>query len=439
MRIFLLPKAVLFCYNICGAVLETAQYGKGNDIIMLKSDQKYTSYIEVLKSELVPAAGCTEPIAIAFAAAKAHSVLGKLPEKVVIYVSGNIIKNVKSVVVPNTGGLRGIEAAAAAGIAAGDASKVLEVIADVDENGKQRILDFLKLHNIIVRPADNDLVFDIDLTVFAGSDSVRIRITDYHTNIVLIEKNGEVVYAPESVTFEKSENALVTEKDAMTIAEIVDFADTVDLSDIGDTIRRQIQYNSAISAAGLAHDYGANVGRILLKTYGNDVKIRAMAAPAAGSDARMSGCEYAKEYNKTEEELIRAVILSDLITIHQKSKIGRLSAFCGAISAGCGAVAGIAYLLGGDYDTIAHTLVNSLAIVSGIVCDGAKASCAGKIAAAVNAGILGYNMYLNGSQFWAGDGIVSKGVENTIRNVGRLGRDGMRETDREILKIMTEE
>ena len=424
MRIFLLPKAVLFCYNICGAVLETAQYGKGNDIIMLKSDKKYTSYIEVLKSELVPAAGCTEPIAIAFAAAKAHSVLGKLPEKVVIYVSGNIIKNVKSVVVPNTGGLRGIEAAAAAGIAAGDASKVLEVIADVDENGKQRILDFL-------------------------------------TNIVLIEKNGEVVYAPESVTFEKSENALVTEKDAMTIAEIVDFADTVDLSDIGDTIRRQIQYNSAISAAGLAHDYGANVGRILLKTYGNDVKIRAMAAPAAGSDARMSGCElpviivsgsgnqgmtaslpvveYAKEYNKTEEELIRAVILSDLITIHQKSKIGRLSAFCGAISAGCGAAAGIAYLLGGDYDTIAHTLVNSLAIVSGIVCDGAKASCAGKIAAAVNAGILGYNMYLNGSQFWAGDGIVSKGVENTIRNVGRLGRDGMRETDREILKIMTEE
>ena len=429
------------------------------DLEMIFSDIQQKQVVQILHEELLPAMGCTEPIAIAYAAAVARETLGKAPARVEISVSGNIIKNVKSVVVPNTGGLRGIEAAAAAGIAAGDASKVLEVIADVDENGKQRILDFLKLHNIIVRPADNDLVFDIDLTVFAGSDSVRIRIIDYHTNIVLIEKNGEVVYAPESVTFEKSENALVTEKDAMTIAEIVDFADTVDLSDIGDTIRRQIQYNSAISAAGLAHDYGANVGRILLKTYGNDVKIRAMAAPAAGSDARMSGCElpviivsgsgnqgmtaslpeYAKEYNKTEEELIRAVILSDLITIHQKSKIGRLSAFCGAISAGCGAAAGIAYLLGGDYDTIAHTLVNSLAIVSGIVCDGAKASCAGKIAAAVNAGILGYNMYLNGSQFWAGDGIVSKGVENTIRNVGRLGRDGMRETDREILKIMTEE
>ena len=459
MRIFLLPKAVLFCYNICGAVLETAQYGKGNDIIMLKSDQKYTSYIEVLKSELVPAAGCTEPIAIAFAAAKAHSVLGKLPEKVVIYVSGNIIKNVKSVVVPNTGGLRGIEAAAAAGIAAGDASKVLEVIADVDENGKQRILDFLKLHNIIVRPADNDLVFDIDLTVFAGSDSVRIRITDYHTNIVLIEKNGEVVYAPESVTFEKSENALVTEKDAMTIAEIVDFADTVDLSDIGDTICRQIQYNSAISAAGLAHDYGANVGRILLKTYGNDVKIRAMAAPAAGSDARMSGCElpvvivtgsgnqgitasvpvirYAKHIGASDERLYRALLVSDLVTIHQKTGIGRLSAYCGAVSAGCGAGAGIAYLLGGDYRAIAHTIVNAVAILSGTICDGAKPSCAAKIASAVEAGILGYYMYVNDQQFRGGDGIVAKGVENTIRNVGLLASQGMKQTDRVILNIMT--
>ncbi len=459
MRIFLLPKAVLFCYNICGAVLETAQYGKGNDIIMLKSDQKYTSYIEVLKSELVPAAGCTEPIAIAFAAAKAHSVLGKLPEKVVIYVSGNIIKNVKSVVVPNTGGLRGIEAAAAAGIAAGDASKVLEVIADVDENGKQRILDFLKLHNIIVRPADNDLVFDIDLTVFAGSDNVRIRIIDYHTNIVLIEKNGEVVYAPESVTFEKSENALVTEKDAMTIAEIVDFADTVDLSDIGDTIRRQIQYNSAISAAGLAHDYGANVGRILLKTYGNDVKIRAMAAPAAGSDARMSGCElpvvivtgsgnqgitasvpvirYAKHIGASDERLYRALLVSDLVTIHQKTGIGRLSAYCGAVSAGCGAGAGIAYLLGGDYRAIAHTIVNAVAILSGTICDGAKPSCAAKIASAVEAGILGYYMYVNDQQFRGGDGIVAKGVENTIRNVGLLASQGMKQTDRVILNIMT--
>lgn len=427
---------------------------------MLKSDKHYQSYIDVLKSELVPAAGCTEPIAIAFAAARARKVLGRMPDRVHISVSGNIIKNVKSVIVPNTGGMKGIASAAAAGIAAGNDERILEVIADVDDEGRERIKAFIESCRITVSPAESDLIFEIDLTEFSGEDSVRIRIIDYHTNIVLIEKNGEVIYAPEAVTFENKEG-VVTKKDEMTIKEIIDFANMVDLNDIGDTIRRQIYYNSAISEEGLKNDYGANVGRVLIKTYGNDIKIRAMAAPAAGSDARMSGCElpviivsgsgnqgmtaslpvieYAKEYNKTEEELIRAVIVSDLITIHQKSWIGRLSAFCGAISAGCGAAAGIAYLMGGDYDVIAHTLVNSLAIVSGIVCDGAKASCAGKIAAAVNAGILGYNMYLNGSQFRAGDGIVSMGVENTIINVGRLGRDGMRETDKEILRIMTED
>lgn len=426
---------------------------------MQKSDSRYQSYIDTLKSELVPAAGCTEPIAIAFAAARARRILGCLPERVDIVVSGNIIKNVKSVIVPNTGGMKGIAAAAAAGIAAGDDERILEVIALVDDEGRAGIRDFLENCEISIKPADNDLVFDIDIREYHGDDQVHIRIIDYHTNIVLIEKNCEVLFAAETTSFEKS-SGLVTEKDAMSIMDIIDFANTVDISDIGDTIRRQISYNSAISAEGLANDYGANVGKIILNTYGNDVKFRAMAAPAAGSDARMGGCElpviivsgsgnqgmtaslpvieYAKEYHKSEEELIRAVIVSDLITIHQKSWIGRLSAFCGAISAGCGSAAGIAYLLGGDYDVIAHTLVNSLAIVSGIVCDGAKASCAGKIAAAVNAGILGYNMHLNGQQFYAGDGIVSKGVEATIRNVGRLGRDGMRETDKEILRIMTE-
>lgn len=427
---------------------------------MLQSDSRYQSYIDVLKSELVPAAGCTEPIAIAFAAARARRILGHIPTDVEIIVSGNIIKNVKSVIVPNTGGMKGIAAAAAAGIAAGDDERILEVIAFIDNEGRKRIHNFIDSCRISIRPADNELVFDIDICEHYGDDYVRLRIIDYHTNIVLIEKNGDILYANDATSFEGCDGS-VTEKDAMTIRDIIDFADTVRISDIGDTIRRQIAYNSAISQEGLTHDYGANVGRIILHTYGYDIKFRAMAAPAAGSDARMSGCElpviivsgsgnqgmtaslpvieYAREYKKTEEELIRAVIVSDLITIHQKSWIGRLSAFCGAISAGCGAAAGIAYLMGGDYDTIAHTLVNSLAIVSGIVCDGAKASCAGKIAAAVNAGILGYNMYLNGSQFFSGDGIVSKGVEKTIRNVGRLGRDGMRETDKEILRIMTEE
>lgn len=428
---------------------------------MLKTDPRYRSYISVLKAELVPAAGCTEPIAIAFAAAKARSVLGKLPDRVHIVVSGNIIKNVKSVIVPNTGGLKGIRSAAAAGIAAGDDTKILEVIASVSAEGRENIKKFLDTVPITVRPADNDKVFDIDITLFAGIESTRVRITDYHTNIVLIEKNGEVIYEPQTVSFDAEGGELITEKDAMTIKEIIDFAQTVDLDDIGETIERQIRYNSAIAEEGLTNDYGACVGKALIKTFGTDVRTRAMAYPAAGSDARMSGCElpviivsgsgnqgmtaslpvvvYADEYNKTDEELIRAVIVSDLITIHQKSWIGRLSAFCGAISAGCGAAAGIAFLMGGGYEEIAHTLVNSLAIISGVVCDGAKASCAGKIAAAVNAGLLGYGIYMCGSQFYAGDGIVSKGVENTIRNVGRLGHDGMRETDREIIRIMTEE
>ena len=426
---------------------------------MLKTDPQYSRYISVLKSELVPAAGCTEPIAIAFAAAKAREVLGTLPESVEIIVSGNIIKNVKSVVVPNTGGLKGIRTAAAAGIAAGDAERILEVIADVDDQGRARIKEYLETANMSICPANNEKIFYIDLTLRKGEEYSRVIISDYHTNIVKIEKNGLAIYETDAVTFE-GEDGVVTERDAMSIKEIIDFADTVDLDDIAPTIRRQIEYNSAISEEGLKNNYGANVGKALLATYGSDVKIRAMAAPAAGSDARMSGCElpviivsgsgnqgmtaslpvieYAKEYNKTEEQLIRAIIVSDLITIHQKSWIGRLSAFCGAISAGCGAAAGIAYLLGGDYDIIAHTLVNALAIISGVVCDGAKASCAGKIAAAVNAGILGYGIYKNGSQFYAGEGIVSKGVENTLKNVGRLGSDGMRETDREILRIMTD-
>ena len=258
---------------------------------MQKTDPRYQSYISILKAELVPAAGCTEPIAIAFAAAKARSVLGKMPDRVHIIVSGNIIKNVKSVIVPNTGGLKGIRSAAAAGIAAGDDTKILEVIASVDAAGRERIKQFLDAVPITVVPADNDLIFDIDLTVFAGSESARVRITDYHTNIVRIEKNGEVVYVPDKITFDAEGGEIITEKDAMTIKEIIDFAETVDLEDIGETIIRQIKYNSAIAEEGLTNDYGACVGKALIKTFGRDVKTRAMAYPAAGSDARMSGCE----------------------------------------------------------------------------------------------------------------------------------------------------
>ena len=422
---------------------------------MLPTDARYRAYIDILKEELVPAMGCTEPIAIAFASAKARSILGAMPDRVEITVSGNIIKNVKSVIVPNTGGLKGIEAASAAGIVAGDADRVLEVLASVSDEDKPGIKAFMASVPMIVRPSQSEAIFDIDVTLHSGSGYSRLRIKDYHTNVVLIEKNGEKLFeAPE---IEISSQGL-TDRGLLTIKDIVDFADTVVLDDVREVLTRQIEYNTAIANEGIRGNWGARIGRVLLDVYGYDVKIRAKAMAAAGSDARMSGCEmpviivsgsgnqgmaaslpvivYAREYDVGEDKLLRALCVSNLVTIHQKTWIGRLSAFCGAVNAGCGAGAGIAYLLGGGFDVVAHTLVNSLAIVSGIVCDGAKPSCAAKIASAVDAGILGYQMYVRGMEFQGGDGIISKGVENTIANIGRLGKDGMRETDREILRIM---
>lgn len=422
---------------------------------MQKHDTTYNTYIEILKEELVPAMGCTEPIAIAYCGAKARDVLGDMPDSVTLYVSGNIVKNVKSVIVPNTNGLKGIEAAAAAGIVAGKAEKILEVIAEVTEEQKEQMRSFLENCPITIRPAEGDEALDIWMILHKGNDSAVVRISGYHTNIVLVEKNGEVLYKAGEV---QADENLLADKSLLTIKDIVEFADILDVADVKEIFDRQIAYNMAIAEEGLKNSWGANVGSVLLK-YNKDLRTKAKAYAAAGSDARMSGCElpviinsgsgnqgmtaslpvivYAEGLDKTQEELYRALAVSNLITIHQKSGIGRLSAYCGAISAGCGAGCGIAYLQGGDYRTIAHTLVNALAIVSGIVCDGAKASCAGKIAAAVDAGIFGYEMFLEGQQFVGGDGLVSKGVENTLVNIGRLGSVGMKETDKEIIRIMT--
>lgn len=423
---------------------------------MEKTDIRYQTYVQILKEELVPAMGCTEPIALAYCAAKAREVLGVLPERCLVEVSGNIIKNVKSVIVPNTGGMKGIEAAAVAGIVAGDASRVLEVIADVTDAQKIQMKEYLAEHAIKVEPLESEEILDMIVTVYHGQFWVKVRIANYHTNIVLIEKNGEILY---EIGVMAEESAQMADRSLLDVKHIYEFAETADLADVKEIISRQIAYNTAIAEAGLKENWGANVGSVLLSAYGNEIHVRARAAAAAGSDARMSGCElpviinsgsgnqgmtaslpvieYAKELNVGEEKMYRALLLSNLITIHQKTGIGRLSAYCGAVSAGCGAGCGIAYLHGGDLKTISHTLVNALAIVSGIICDGAKPSCAGKIAAAVEAGILGYKMYLNGQQFYGGDGIISKGVENTIQNIGRLGKDGMRETDKEIIRIMT--
>lgn len=425
---------------------------------MKKENVKYGAYVQILKEELVPAMGCTEPIALAYAAAKAREVLGEKPDTVKIGASGSIIKNVKSVIVPNTDHLKGIPAAAAAGIIAGKPEKELEVIAEVSKEQIEEMKDFLQNTDISVEYVDNGITFDIIVTETKGESSATVRIANYHTNIVLIEKNGQVLLE-EKVEGEKEEG--LTDRSLLNMKDILDFAETVDIDDVREVIGRQIRYNTAIAEEGLKGNYGANIGSVLLEMEGDNIRVRAKAMAAAGSDARMNGCElpviinsgsgnqgmtcslpvieYAKELNSGEEKLYRALTLSNLVAIHQKTGIGRLSAYCGAVCAGAAAGAGIAYLHGGGYEEIAHTVVNALAIVSGIVCDGAKASCAAKIASSVEAGILGYNMYKCGQQFYAGDGIVTKGVDETIRNIGRLGKEGMRETNVEIIDIMVGE
>ncbi len=425
---------------------------------MEPTDTRYRVYLDILGEELVPAMGCTEPIAIAYAAARAADVLGVIPEHVLIEASGNIIKNVKSVVVPNTGGLRGIEAAAAAGIAAGKPQKALEVLSTLDAAGPERIREFLRGGEIKVTESKSALPLDLLVTVSTGGESASVRISHYHTNIVLITRNGEVMY--ENQDCDDLETPVLTDRSLMNVKDILDFAESVVLEDVEDLLQRQIDCNMAIAEEGLSGDWGANIGSVLRDAWQDDVKIRAKALAAAASDARMSGCslpvvivsgsgnqgitasvpvvEYAKELGADRETLLRALLVSNLVTIHQKTGIGRLSAYCGAVSAGCGAGAGIAWLHGGRYEEIAHTIVNALATVSGIICDGAKPSCAAKIASSIDAGILGFLMFEKGQQFYGGDGIVTKGVENTIENIGRLGRDGMRETDREIIRIMLE-
>ena len=426
---------------------------------MERNDPRYQAYVEILKEELIPAMGCTEPIALAYAAAKAREVLGVLPDSVQLQVSGSIIKNVKSVIVPNTGHLKGMEAAVAAGIIAGSAEKELEVISEVSEEKKSAIRDYLQTVPITIEHTEQGHVFDIVVTERCGQDYARVRIADYHTNICRIEKNGTVLYEVPLLDETVQEEARA-DRSLLNMQDIWDFAETADLRDVADLLERQIRYNNAIAEEGLLGDYGANIGRVLLTTYGNDVSNRAKAKAAAGSDARMNGCELpviinsgsgnqgitssvpvivcARATGRSHEELLRALAVANLVTIHLKTGIGRLSAYCGAVSAGCGAAAGLAYLQGGDYDTVAHTVVNTVAMDSGIICDGAKASCAAKIAAAVDAGLLGLAMYRSGNQFFGGDGIVKKGVENTIANVGRLARLGMAQTDKQIIQLMME-
>jgi len=422
----------------------------------------YQNHLGILREELLVALGCTEPIAIAYAGAKARQLLGVMPEHCRVRCSGNIIKNVKGVIVPNSGGMRGIDVAATLGIVGGDPDRelaVLETVTPADIQTTQALVKEGFCTCELVEDVDN-LYIVVELE--GGGHSAEIEIQEHHNNITYMKKDGTVLLDSRPDPSCKKQSG-GPDRMLLNVANILEFADTVKMEDVEELIGRQIDYNTAISDEGLKGNYGVETGRILMENAGNAsglnrVRLQARAAAAAGSDARMSGCSlpvvinsgsgnqgitvsvplivYARHLGSSDEQLYRALVLSNLVAIHQKTGIGRLSAFCGAVCAGAAAGAGIAYLDGGGYCEACHAVVNALSIVAGMVCDGAKPSCAGKIAFSVNAGILGYVMYRDGQQFYGGDGIVKKGVENTIDSIARLGRDGMRATNDEIIRIM---
>ncbi|MDF3003757.1 MAG: hypothetical protein K0S22_229 [Oscillospiraceae bacterium] len=418
----------------------------------------YNSYIKILEHELVPALGCTEPIAIAFCAAKAAEVLGCEPERIVVESSGNIIKNVKAVTVPNSNGLKGIDVAAVLGAVGGNATKELEVLSEITDKHIAKAVKLLENQDYCVcKLLEGVENLHIIITVYAGSENALVEIQSTHTHITRIEKNGEIIFAQSELANGADDYGAI--KQLLNVKDILSFANTLKIDDVRQVLDRQITYNTAISQEGLTHDYGARVGKTLLANYDADnLVIRARAAAAAGSDARMSGCampvvinsgsgnqgitvtmpvlEYAKALNADKETLYRALALANLISLHQKRFIGSLSAYCGAVCAACGAACGVAYLYGAGYEEISCTIINTITNIGGMVCDGAKPSCAAKISSAVDASLLAFNLQRNGGCFSDGEGLVKRDVEATIRAVGKMGHDGMKSTDVEILNIM---
>ena len=421
----------------------------------MMTQERYEAYIRLLKNELVPAMGCTEPISIAYAVALTRSILGEEPASGRLAVSANIVKNAKSVTVPQTGGLKGLAAAFAAGLF-GDAKKELEVLSVIREEDLPALKRTAEEFPLEITVPDGCDIFDITVTLLSERHTARVRIMRDHTNVVLKERDGEVLFSAAAEAEETTRD-----KQELNVRDIVTFADTVELSRVLPILQRQVECNMAIAEEGLRGNWGAGIGQVLLRIFAPDIRVTAKAYAAAGSDARMNGCDmpvvinsgsgnqgiacsvpvvvYARGMKVPDEKMYRALCVSNLITLRLKAGIGTLSAYCGAVSAGAGAGCGVAYLQGGGYEEIAHTLVNAVAIDSGIICDGAKASCAAKIATAVEAGLLGFAMYQSGKEFFGGDGIVKKGVEATIDSVSRLADRGMRETDREIIRIMLEE
>jgi L-cysteine desulfidase len=420
------------------------------------SEEQRADYVAILREELIPALGCTEPIAVALAAAKARAVLGRMPDRAEISCSGNIIKNVKSVVVPNTDGLKGIEAAALAGIVGGNAELGLEVLEALGPDAIVEIKELLERGICVARLAAGVDTLYIAAKLFAGDDSAEVRITKSHANISAILKNGQ--HISDAAEPHRESKGQLRLRHPLNVRDILEFADSSDLLAVRGLLAEQVRLNCAISDEGLRHRYGMEVGKTLLESRGDDMRTRAASRAAAGSDARMSGCsfpvvinsgsgnqgmaaslpviEYARSLGLPEERLYRALAVSNLVAIHQKRQIGRLSAYCGVVSAAAGSGAGISYLLGGGYKEVSDTIVNTIATIGGMVCDGAKPSCAAKVASAVDAALLAHDLSASGKVFKAGEGLVKGDVEGTIASVGRMGRVGMKGTDDEILDIM---
>ncbi len=415
----------------------------------------YNAFIELLTAELRLAMGCTEPIAVAYAAAKAREVLGQMPERIELYCSGNIIKNVKAVTVPNSGGRRGLEVAAVLGAAYGDASLELEVVSKVTEEeiaGLQELLDADLCHCHLQTGKDN---LYIRAEVFAGNESSLVEISEKHTYITRIEKNGEVLMTQPEL------NLLKNDISVLNLHDIYAFANELDMDDVDELIERQIECNIKIAEEGIKNPYGSEIGRRYLEMYGeHDYRFKAVAYAAAGSDARMNGCAlpvvinsgsgnqsitisvpmivYAQEHGISKEQLIRGLVFADLMALLQKKYIGDLSAYCGATCAGCAAVAGIAFIEGQPLEVLGKIVVNAISTIGGMVCDGAKSSCAAKIATSISTGFLAYDLAVNDLSFKDGEGLVVEDIEKTIERVGRMGREGMRSTDESILEMMIE-
>lgn len=420
----------------------------------------YNEYVTILESELVPALGCTEPIALAYAAAKAKEVLGKMPDHITMRCSGNIIKNVKGVKVPNSGGMKGVEAAAVLGITGGDPSQALEVLEHVTDREIDEAEKLLKAGfcDCVLK----DDVANLYIEAYAvckktEKSEALVVIEDEHTNITHIEKDGQVLFHKEKKEY-CQEREKTPDKSLLNLEDIITFANEVQITDVEKVLGRQIKYNTRIAEEGLRNPWGAQVGRVVLEEFGEDVKWRAVAKASAGSDARMSGCalpviinsgsgnqgmtcslpviEFGKELKKSKEEIYRALCVSNLVALNQKKYIGSLSAYCGAVCAAAGAGAGITYLCGGTLEQIENTVVNTIADAGGIVCDGAKPSCAAKISTALQAAILSHKMAMRGLTFARGEGLVMDCPEDTIKAVGYVGRAGMKQTDVEILNLM---